>query len=157
LGKTHAEKIREAVTDLGVASPNEIMQWIRKHYSNENVNPRSYRADIIGCSINHSSSRHYLGMPKFLWFEEDTKRFRLAKPEEAAKMEPARERTKFPAENPEFLLEGIPLSRISVTGQIEIPASVREKLGFKPGDLLAFIVDKDVLKIRKAKIKVEFE
>jgi len=157
LGKTHAEKIREAVTDLGVASPNEIMQWIKKHYPNENANPRSYRADIIGCSINHSSSRHYPGMPQFLWFEKDTKRYRLAKPEEAAKMEPAGRRTQLPVENSEFFLEGVPLSRMSVTGQVEIPASVREKLGLKPGDLLAFIVDQDALKIRKAKIKVEFE
>ena len=96
-------------------------------------------------------------MPKFLWFEKDTKRFRLAKPEEAAKMEPVRKGIQLPVEIPEFSLEGIPLSRMSVTGQIEIPATVREKYGFKPGDLFAFTVDKDGLKIRKAKIKVEFE
>lgn len=79
---THAEKIREAITDLGIASPNEIMAWIRKHYPDDVVNPRSYRADIIGCSINHSSSRHYPSLPKFLWFNENTKRYRLARPEE---------------------------------------------------------------------------
>lgn len=157
MNKTHAEKIREAVTDLGIAGPNEIMQWIKKHYPNENMNPRSYRADIIGCSINHSSSHHYPGVPKFLWFEKDTKRFRLAKPEEAAEMEPAKERIQLVAKNSEFLLGGIPLARMSVTGQVEIPATVREKLSLKPGDLLAFIVDNDVLRIRKAKIKVEFE
>ena len=57
--KTHAEKIREAVTELGIASPREIMNWIRRHYPNDPVNPSSYRADVIGCSINHSSRHHY--------------------------------------------------------------------------------------------------
>ena len=157
MGKTHADKIREAVTDLGTASPKEIMEWIKKHYPNESVNPRSYRADIIGCSINHSSSHHYPGMPKFLWFEKDTKRFRLARPEEAAGTEPAKEKTQYSLESMQWLLEGIPLSKMSVTGQVEIPAVIREKLGFKPGDLLAFIINKDVLEVRKAKIRVEIE
>jgi len=157
VGKTHADKIREAITDLGIASPKKIMEWIKKHYPNDSVNPRSYRADIIGCSINHSSSHHYPGMPKFLWFEKDTKRFRLARPEEAAKIEPEKEKTQYSVESTQWLLEGIPLSKMSVTGQVEIPAVIREKLGFKPGDLLAFIIKKDVLEVRKAKIKVEIE
>lgn len=157
MGKTHADKIREAVTDLGLASPNEIMQWIKKHYPNDNVNPQSYRADIIGCSRNHSSQRHYPGMPKFLWFEEEIKKYRLEKPEEAAKTEPTEEKNQNPLENTQLLLDGISLSKMSVTGQIEIPAIIREKLGFKPGDLLAFVINNDILEVRKARIKVEFE
>ena len=46
---------------------------------------------------------------------------------------------------------------MSITGQIEIPAIIREKFGFKPGDLLAFVVNNDILEVRKARIKVEFE
>jgi AbrB family looped-hinge helix DNA binding protein len=155
--KTHADKIREAVTDLGIASPNEIMEWIKKHYPNDSVNPRSYRADIIGCSRNHSSSHHYPGMPKFLWFEKNIKKFRLAKPEEAATMERSKDEPPWSLESTQLLLNGIPLSKMSVTGQIEIPTSIREKLGFKPGDLLAFVINEDILEIRKAKIKVEIE
>ena len=83
IDKTHAEKIREAVIELGIASPNEIMDWIRERYPDDPVNSGSYRADIIGCSVNHSSSHHYPSLPKFLWFEEDTKRYRLARPEES--------------------------------------------------------------------------
>jgi AbrB family looped-hinge helix DNA binding protein len=155
MGKTHADKIREAVTDLGIASPNEIMEWIKKHYPNDSVNPRSYRADIIGCSQNHSSSHHYPDMPKFLWFEESTKKYRLTRPEEAATVGPLKEEA--PSESMQLLLNGIPLSKMSVTGQIEIPAVIREKLGFKPGDLLAFVINKDILEIRRARIKVEIE
>jgi hypothetical protein len=155
--KTHAEKIREAVTDLGIASPKEIMEWIKKHYPNDKVNPRSYRADIIGSSKNHSSQHHYPGMDKFLWFEKDSKKFRLAKLEEDANVESAKEKIPNSFDNTQLILDGIPLSKMSVTGQIEIPVVIREKLGFKPGDLLAFVISKDVLEVRKARIKVEIE
>lgn len=155
--KTHAEKIREAVTDLGIASPNEIMDWIRRHYPNDLMNPRSYRADIIGCSINHTSSHHYPGMPKFLWFENDTKRYRLASPEEASKVERMEERDQSFLETEQGVIDGIPIAKLSVTGQVKIPLIIREKLDLKPGDILAFIVNKDFLELRKARIKIEIE
>ena len=154
--KTHAEKLREAVTDLDLAGPNEIMDWIKKHYPSDNVNPRSYRADIIGCSINHSSSHHYPSMPKFLWFERETKRYRLAEPNEAAKVKPMEEEKSF-LETTQGLVNGIAVAKMSITGQVEIPTMIREKFGFKPGDLLAFVINNDVLEVRKAKIKIELE
>ena len=157
MSKTHAEKIREAVTDLGLASPNEIMNWIRKHYPNDNVNPRSYRADIIGCSINHSSSHHYPGMPKFLWFEKDVKKYRLASPEESAKVELIEEKDQPFLDSIQGIVDGVAVSKISVTGQVAIPAVIREKMDLKPGDLLAFIINNDILEVRKAKIKIEVE
>jgi AbrB family looped-hinge helix DNA binding protein len=159
MSKTHAKKIREAVTDLGLASPNEIMDWIRKHYPNDTVNPRSYRADIIGCSVNHSSSHHYPGMQMhaFLWFNKDTKRYRLAKPEEAAEVKPTEKEIQPFLETVQGLVDGVAIGKISITGQVEIPATIREKFGFKPGDLLAFIINNDVLEVRKAKIKIEIE
>lgn len=155
--KTHAEKIREAVTDLGLASPNEIMEWIREHYPNDNVNPRSYRADIIGCSRNHSSQHHYPSMAKFLWFEGKIKKYRLASPEESAKVEKIEERVQPVFDLAQGLVDGVAVAKISVTGQVAIPAVIREKLGFKPGDLLAFIIEDNVLEVRKAKIKIEVE
>ena len=155
--KTHAEKIREAVTDLGIASPNEIMDWIRRHYPNDIMNPRSYRADIIGCSINHSSSHHYPGVPKFLWFEKDTKRYRLASPEEASKAERMEERNQSFLETEQGVIDGIPIAKLSVTGQVKIPLIIREKLDLKPGNILAFIVKNDILEVRKARIKIEIE
>jgi len=159
MSKTHAEKIREAVTDLGLSSPNEIMDWIRKHYPNDNVNTRSYRADIIGCSINHSSSHHYPSMHEraFLWFEKDTKKYRLASPEESAKMGSKEEKNQPFFDPAQGLVDGVPVAKISVTGQIAIPAVIQEKLGLKSGDLLAFVINNNVLEVRKAKIKIEVE
>ncbi|MFX0117576.1 MAG: AbrB/MazE/SpoVT family DNA-binding domain-containing protein [Candidatus Hodarchaeota archaeon] len=155
--KPHAEKIREAVTDLGPASPNEIMDWIRKHYPSDEVNPQSYRADIIGCSRNHSSQHHYPGMPKFLWFEEETKKYRLASPKESAKIGSIEKKNQPFFDPIQGLIDGIAVAKISVTGQVAIPTVVREKLGFKPGDLLAFVINNNVLEVRKAKIKLEVE
>jgi len=157
MNKTHAEKIREAVIDLGLASPNEIMDWIRRHYPNDNVNPRSYRADVIGCSVNHTSSHYYPSMPKFLWFEKNTKRYRLADAEESAKTEPIEEEDQSSFDPAQGLIDGIAIAKMSVTGQVAIPATIREKLGFEPGDLLAFIINNNVLEVRKAKIKIEVE
>jgi len=155
---THAEKIREAVTDLGIASPNEIMDWIRRHYPDDYVNPRSYRADIIGCSINHSSSHHYPGLPKFLWFEENMKRYRLADPKEASEARRMHEEDQSFLETEQGLIDGVAVAKLSVTGQVKIPSAIREKLGFEPGNILAFIINNDgVLEIKKARIKVEFE
>jgi len=156
MNKTHAEKIREAVTDLGLAGPSEIMDWIKRHYPDGNVNPRSYRADIIGCSINHSSSHHYPSMPKFLWFDKETKRYRLAETDEAAEMKTI-EREKSFFETTQGFVNGIAVAKMSITGQVEIPAVIRERFGFKPGDLLAFVINNDVLEVKKAKIKLELE
>ena len=157
MNKTHAEKIREAVTDLGIASPNEIMDWIRRHYPNDIINPRSYRSDIVGCSINHTSSHHYPGVPKFLWFENDTKRYRLVTPEEASKAERVEERNQSFLETEQGVIDGVPIAKLSVTGQVKIPVIIREELELKPGDILAFIVKNGILEVRKARIKIEIE
>lgn len=158
MGRTHVEKIREALSDLGIASPNEIMDWIRRHYPDDTVNPRSYRADIIGCSINHSSSRHYPSLPKFLWFEKDTKKYRMANPEEASKAERIQGKDQSLLETEQEFIDGIAVAKLSVTGQVKIPSVIRKKLSFKPGDILAFIINNDgVLEVKKARIKIELE
>lgn len=75
--KTHAEMIREAIEELGIASPNSIMDFIRQKYPNLNIKKTSFRADIIGCSVNHSSSHHYPGMPKFLFYDKQEGTYQL--------------------------------------------------------------------------------
>ena len=156
--KTHAEKIREALTELGSARPPEIMEWIKRHYSDDPVNPRSYRADLIACSINHSSSHFFTSAPKFLWFETETKEYRLAGPEEAVKISSTKTDTEPREETDQMSLQGISVARLSVTGQVQIPEAIRKQLGLKAGDLLAFIInDKGILELRKAKMKIELE
>lgn len=155
--KTHAEKIREAVTNLGNPRAYEIIEWLENRYSPERLNRQSYRADIIGCSINHSSSHHYPNMPKFLWFDENSKRYRLANPEETPKAELHKDEPLSFLEIGHGLIDGVQVSKLGISGQVKMPSSVCEKLGLRPGDLLAFFVKDDLIEIRKAKIKIEFE
>jgi len=75
--KTHAEMIREALETLGRAKPNEVMNYIRKNYPDIDVKPASFRADMMGCSVNHSSNKHYPGMPRFLYFHEEDKTYSI--------------------------------------------------------------------------------
>jgi len=157
LRKTHADKIREAVTNLHNARASEIIDWIRQHYPDDSLNPSSYRADIIGCSINHSSTHHYPGLPKFLWFEKDTKEYRLAKPEEAPISIHIAEKKPFTSESEIEYVGDIAVGKLSVTGQVSIPLKIREELGLNPGQLLALIInDNGVLELRKVRIRLEF-
>ena len=84
--KTHHEMIREAVTNLKEARPRAIIEYIRKKNPRIHINESSFRSDIIGCSVNHPSSRHYPGMPKFLFFEEQRKTYRLYDPKRDGKL-----------------------------------------------------------------------
>lgn len=157
MSKTHSEKIKEALIDLKTAKPKEIMDWINKHYPEDKVNPQSYRADIVGCSINHSSQHHYPSMPKFLWFDKESKEYRLAKTTELdSKIDFNSKKTQNLTEETE-VVDGTPISKLSVTGQVIIPKSIRKKMGFNPGDTLGFIInDKGVLEVKKARLKLEF-
>jgi len=157
LVKTHADKIRESIIELGEASPNEIMAWIRMHYPDDPVNPSSYRADIIGCSVNHTSSHHYPSMPKFLWFIEETKRYRLAKEAETESTYKEKPKPPIDPEKTE-IIDGVHVSELSITGQLYIPAQIREHLDIQPGDKIGFIVNQEgSVEIRKAKLRISFE
>jgi hypothetical protein len=156
MGKTHADKIQEALTDLGEASPQEIMEWIKRHYPNDEVNPRSYRADIIGCSVNHTSAHHY-EMPRFLWFDKDSKTYRLAKAGEAYVEDSEKGKESRKASDESTYINGVPIAKLSVTGQVTVPMAILEKLCFKAGDTLAFFIkESGILEIRKARVKLEF-
>lgn len=155
MAKTHHEKIKEAIIDLGRAKPRQIMDWIKQHYPDDPVRPRSYRSDIIGCSVNHSSSHFFPHSPKFLWFEEDTKYYRLANSDEFEKAENEDIMKKIlPSDL--TMIDGIPVGKLSVTGQVVIPEKIREEMSLKPGDTLAFVINNQgVLEVRKAIIKLE--
>lgn len=153
--KTHAEKIREAVIELEIASPREIMDWIKAHYPEDPVNPSSYRSDIIGCSVNHSSSHHYPGMPKFLWFITETKKYRLA-----TKDDPSFHGTQapkpFPVKEQTEIIDGIHVSELSPTVKLHIPSEIRALLKIKPGDKVGFIIKEDgSIMLKKAKLTFE--
>lgn len=147
MNKTHAEKIREAVTELVLTSPKEIMEWVKKHYADDPVNPLSYRADIIGCSVNHTSSHHYPEMPKFLFYENDAKKYRLYNPEKDGSFNSA-----------DMFEEEVPYSKLSTTGQLYLPSTVQKAIKARPGDIIAFVKnDKGEFVLRKGKLRIDYE
>jgi hypothetical protein len=156
--KTHQQKIREAVADIGEGSAKKIIDWIENHYGK--VNKQSYRADVIGSSINHGSQHHYPHMQKFLWFNKETKKYRMAQPSEMhieVKEEVEGTKTIGLIAKEENCIDGVPVGRLSVNGQVLIPLQIREQQGFNAGDILAFVVnDKGVLEVKKARIRLDF-
>lgn len=73
----HYELIKEAVESLGEAKPRQIIDFIKEKHPDINVNESSFNSDIIGCSVNHSSSSWY-DMPKFLYFDKVKKTYKMA-------------------------------------------------------------------------------
>ncbi len=81
MAQTCAEAVREAVTKTGrVMSAEEIINHIYRQYPERPWKKSTIRAHLIGCSVNHSSSRHYPSFPKFL-FTVGRGRVRLYQPE----------------------------------------------------------------------------
>lgn len=79
--KTHADMIKEAMEELGIAKSNSIIDFISTKYPELIINKNSFQADIIGCSINHSSSRHHPGLPKFLLHDKEKGTYQLCNPD----------------------------------------------------------------------------
>jgi len=157
MSKTQSEKIREALQNLGIASPREIMDWIKVHYPEEEVKASSYRAVIIGCSINHSSSHHYPSMPKFLWFIDESKQYRLA-----TEQDPEYVKIIFPPptlqSEPSEKIEGVHVSELSPTSKLHIPSEIRDLLNIRSGEKVGFIISEDgSIVLKKAKLKLTFE
>ena len=133
------------------------MEWIKIHYPDDPVNPSSYRADIIGCSINHTSTHHYPGMPKFLWFNPATKKYRLATEDDPGYDESEIPKTTPPEEISEKI-DGVHISDLSPTNKLHIPKEIRGLLDIVPGDKIGFIISENgSITLKKAKIKVTFE
>lgn len=162
--KNHSELIREALTELGEATPRGIMDWIKNHYPGELVNESSYRSDCIGLASNHTSAHHY-PMPiedRFLLFNEQTKKYRLdpskieaeANSGMASSMGPAPQLAA--SESQADRIDGIPISKVGGAGQIIVPQEIRDKLDIKPNDTVAFIVtEQGTVEIKKARLKLE--
>jgi len=96
-------------------------------------------------------------MPKFLWFIEETKKYRLA-----TKDETGIEYTITPEQRNETekteIVDGVHVSKLSITGQIYMPLEIRKHLDLKPGDKIGFILNEnDSVEIRKAKLRLSFE
>jgi len=156
LKERHNQKIEAAMLRIGrenEASPKEIVEEIQKQDSGINV--ESFKSDLIAYSINHTSSCLYPHSPKFLFFNAETKKYRLATEKELSAYEREHESEN---KNLATFLDGMPVITVPSNGRIVIPREVSIKMGLKPGETLAFIKnDKGEISIKRGKIRFEFE
>jgi hypothetical protein len=79
---TCADAVREAVKSFdGVVSTREVISYIYQKYPNRPWKENTISAHMIGCSVNHSSSKHYPSFPKFL-FRVGSGRYRMYVPDQ---------------------------------------------------------------------------
>lgn len=156
MGSTHRERVLEALTDLTLAKPAEIMDWIKTHYPEEDIKESSYRTDLIGFSVNHPSS-HFYSHAKFLWYDEESQMYRLATEEELEKANVKVDSVKkMRWVGDQMVIDGVHVVKVSISGQILIPQPIREKIGIEPGNYIALTInDKGFLEVRKAQLKLE--
>jgi AbrB family looped-hinge helix DNA binding protein len=145
--------IRSSLEALGEAKPSRVISWIEDKYGK--INRESIRADLIGFAGNHSSTHHSPGSNKFLWFNSGNKSYRLANQDEIARFREKQEmkrkpRVQVPIEDEAFA------SKLSSSGQVVIPARLREEMGLRTGDLIGFEKTDRGWLIRKAKKKLEY-
>ena len=63
-----ADSIKEVLSeDGGVLSWSEVISRIYQRYPGKPWKESAIRAHLVGCSVNHASTRHYPGYPKFLY------------------------------------------------------------------------------------------
>jgi hypothetical protein len=157
--KPHHVKIREAVQALGSATASEIMNWIREKYPDEELNKSSYRADVIGCSKNHTSTHHYPGIPKFLIFDSVTKKYRIDEESpitDLPQQSPLRNRsTVFPLD----IIQENNILFVKVSSHLLsiMPNQIATHLNLENGMHVAFILNPDnSVTLKKAKLKFDF-
>jgi endonuclease len=63
-----ADSIKEILSESGgVLSWGEVISRIYQRYPGKPWKESAIRAHLVGCSVNHASSRHYPTYPKFLY------------------------------------------------------------------------------------------
>jgi len=82
---TCADAVKEAVKSFDrVVSAREVINYIYKKYPNRPWKESTINAHVIGCSVNHSSSKHYPSFPKFLFYVGPG-RYRMYNPDKDGK------------------------------------------------------------------------
>lgn len=146
------QMVKEAVQELGEVTAKDVRGYIKEHYPEDNVNELTISAQVIACSVNHTSAHHYPDTRRFLFYLGNG-RFRLHNPDKDGIWEV----TSFGARKVSEEAEsgrGF-FSQVSRGGQVTIPGRILEKLSIRNGDFVAFVEDKEgntVLK--KAELKV---
>jgi hypothetical protein len=146
------QMVKEAVDKMGEITARDVKDYIRKNYAKDNVNELTINAQVIACSVNHSSAHHYPDSQRFLFYL-GSGRYRLYNPNKDGiwQMTPS---------GPQKVGEeaksgGAYFCQITAGGQVHLPKDILDKLSVKESDFVAFVEDKEGnVHLRKAELRI---
>jgi len=146
------QMVKEAVEQMGEITAKDVKEYVRRNYADESVNELTISAQVIACSVNHTSAHHYPDARRFLFYLGNG-RYRLYDPDRDGIWENTPSGAKRVDE--EVTSSGGQFVRVLSGGQMILPGSVLEKLSIEEGDFVAFIEDErgNVL-LKKAELKI---
>jgi hypothetical protein len=145
------QMVMEAAEELDEFTAKDVKIFIKKHYPDDNVNELTIGAQVIACSLNHPSARHYPDSQRFLRYFGNG-RYRLADPDERQGLNAI----------PKKFEKGIKYGSSDKgyftqirNGQIRIPRNILQKMSLKENDFVAFVesTNGDIL-LKKAELRV---
>ena len=145
------QMIEEAVDKTGEITAKDARDYIRENYAEDNVNELTISAQVIACSVNHSSAHHYSDSHRFLFYLGNG-RYRRYDPKRDGIWEitvgGAQKITR------EIKTDEAYFSQINSSGQVSLPREIQERLSVDERDFLAFIVDREGnIILRKAELR----
>ena len=145
------QMIEEAVDKLGEITAKSGKQYIKEHDPKDNVNELTIGAQVIACSLKHTSAHQYSDTHRFL-FHLGNGRFRRydAKTDGIWEITPSGARKT----GEEIKTNEASFSQLESRGQVQIPQEIREKLHIGERDFIAFVIDdKGNVMLRKAELR----
>ena len=133
------QMIEEAVDKLGEITAKDARDYIRKNYAEDNVNELTISAQVIACSVNHSSAHHYPDSHRFLFYLGNG-RYRRYDP----KKDGLWEITPDGAQKiiGEIKTKQAYFSQIDSSGVVRLPKEIQERLSVGDRDFVAFVIDR---------------
>lgn len=133
------QMIEEAVDKLGEITAKDARDYIRKNYAEDNVNELTISAQVIACSVNHSSAHHYPDSHRFLFYLGNG-RYRRYDP----KKDGLWEITPDGAQKiiGEIKTKEAHFSQIDSSGVVRLPKEIQERLSVGDRDFVAFVIDR---------------
>ena len=143
--------IEEAVDRLGEITAKDTKDYIKESYPKDNVNELTINAQVIACSVNHSSAHHYSDSHRFLFFLGNG-RFRRYDARKDGLWEITPDGARKVAED--VKANDAYFTQIDSAGQMRLPEEIRKKLQVGERDFVAFVADdQGNIVLRKAELR----
>ncbi len=145
------QMIEEAIDKLGEMTAKDAKDYIRGNYPKDNVNELTIGAQVIACSVNHTSAHQYTDSHRFLFYLGNG-RFRPYHPTRDGKWEITSDGARRIVE--EIKTNHAYFSQIGSNAEIRLPKEICEKLSLKERDFVAFVSnDQGNITLKKAELR----